>query len=88
MKSGDQPDLFGAPAAPPANVVPCPIAMNTLTRTLDRLQAAQRWPWDPDMKAARMERNVPKRLAVLTPEEAEVWRARIDAEAARLDAAA
>jgi hypothetical protein len=31
---------------------------------------------------------VPKMLAVLPPEEAEVWRARIDAETARLDAAA
>ena len=40
------------------------------------------------MKTARMERNVPKMLAVLPPHEAEEWRARIVAEAARLDAAA
>jgi hypothetical protein len=90
MKSGEQPDLFGAaaPSAPPAYVVPYPIAVNTLTRTLEMLQAAERWPWDPDMKATRMERNVPRMLAVLPPDEAEVWRARIAAEAARLDAAA
>ncbi|KPF82913.1 hypothetical protein IP78_03365 [Brevundimonas sp. AAP58] len=92
----DQPDLFGAPSSssgstgggPPAYVVPYPIAVNTLTRTLDMLRAAERWPWDPDMKAARMERNVPRMLAVLPPEEAADWRARINAEAARLDAAA
>lgn len=83
-----QGDLFGAPSTPPAYVVPYAIAVNTLTRTLEMLQAAESWPWDPDMKAARMERNVPKMLAVLTPDEAEHWRARIAAEAARLDAAA
>lgn len=82
-----QPDLFGGPAppAPPAYVVPYPIAVNTLRRTLEMLQAAERWPWDPAMKAARMERNVPKMLAVLPPDEAEAWRTRIAAEAARLD---
>lgn len=84
-----QGDLFGAPAppAPAAYVVPYPIAVNTLRRTLEMLQAAERWPWDPDMKAARMERNVPKMLAVLPPDEAEAWRVRIAAEAARLDEA-
>ncbi len=82
-----QPDLFGTPA-PSAYVVPYPIAVNTLTRTLEMLQSAERWPWDPDMKAARMERNGPRMLAVLPPEEAANWLARIDAEAARLDAAA
>jgi len=82
-----QGDLFGGPAAAPAYVVPYAVAVNTLRRTLEMLQAADRWPWDPDMKAARMERNVPKMLAVLPPDEAAGWRASIDAEAARLDAA-
>jgi hypothetical protein len=84
-----QGDLFGAPgpAAAPAYVVPYPIAVNTLRRTLDRLTAAAVWPWDPDMKAARMERSVPKLLAVLPPDEAEQWRGLIMAQAARLDAA-
>ena len=81
-----QGDLFGTPSAP-AYVVPHAIAVNTLRKTLALLTAADRWPWDPDMKAARMERNTPKMLAVLPPEEAADWRARIDAEAARLDAA-
>jgi hypothetical protein len=64
--SATQPDLFGDPApAAPAYVVPYPIAVNTLRRTLEMLQAAEVWPWDADMKAARMERNVPKMLAVL-----------------------
>jgi hypothetical protein len=89
VETTTQPDLFGAPAtaAPAAYVVPYPIAVNTLRRTLEMLQAAEHWPWDPDMKAARMERNVPKMLAVLPPDEAEAWRARIAAEAARLDEA-
>lgn len=82
-----QPDLFGGPAAPPAYVVPYPIAVNTLTKTLALLQASARWPWDEDMKAARMERTVPKLLDVLPPEEAEDWRSRFAAEVARLDAA-
>lgn len=93
MISGEQRDLFGSsapphgPAAPPAYVVPYPIAVNTLRRTLEMLRAAAVWPWDPDMKAARMERNVPKMLAVLPADEAAQWRAELDAEITRLDAA-
>jgi hypothetical protein len=82
-----QSDLFGAPATP-AYVVPHDIAVNTLRKTLAQLVAATQWPWDPDMKVARMDRTVPKLLAVLPPEEAEDWRGRIEAEAQRLDAAA
>ncbi|WP_372706398.1 hypothetical protein [Brevundimonas sp.] len=82
-----QPDLFGTPTppAPAAYVVPYPIAVNTLRRTLADLTAAAVWPWDPDMKAARMERTVPRLLAVLAPDEAADWRMRIDEQAARLD---
>ncbi len=87
MKSDRQPDLFGTPA-PAAYVVPYPIAVNTLRKTLATLTAAAVWPWDPDMKAARMERTVPKLLAVLPPEEAADWGARIAQQAARLDGAA
>jgi hypothetical protein len=82
-----QGDLFGTPT-PPAYVVPHDIALNTLRKTLATLTAADRWPWDPDMKTARMDRTVPKLLAVLPAAEAEDWRARIAAEAERLDAAA
>lgn len=35
------------------------------------------------MKAARMDRTVPKLLAVLPPDEAADWRMRIDEQAAR-----
>ena len=86
MFSLPQGDLFGAPAAP-AYVVPHAIAVNTLRKTLALLTAAERWPWDPDMKTARMDRTVPKLLAVLSPDEAEDWRGRIGVEAARLDGA-
>ena len=80
-----QPDLFGTPTRP-AYVVPHHIAVNTLRKTLAQLTAAAFWPWDPDMKAARMDRTVPKLLAVLPPEEAAEWRSRIETEAKRLDA--
>lgn len=82
-----QGDLFGGPAPAPAYVVPYAIAVNTLRRTLAMLRDAQTWPWDADMKAARMERNTPKMLAVLPADEAAEWRGLIEAEAARLDAA-
>ena len=83
-----QGDLFGGGAGVPAYVVPHDIAVNTLRKTWEKLAAAAAWPWDADMKAARMERSVPKLLAVLPHDEAVAWRARLDAEAARLDAAA
>ena len=82
-----QGDLFGTAAAAPTYVVPYAIAVNTLKKTLDQLTAATTWPWDSDMKAARMERNTPKMLAVLPPDEADDWRARIAAQVARLDEA-
>ena len=84
-----QPDLFGTPTppAPAAYVIPYPIAVNTLRRTLEQLTAAAVWPWDPDMKTARMDRGVPRLLAVLPPDEADDWRRRIATEAARLDTA-
>ncbi len=81
-----QGDLFGTPA-PHAYVVPYPIAVNTLRKTLATLTAAAAWPWDPDMKAARMERTVPKLLAVLPEAEAAAWRADFADQTARLDAA-
>lgn len=81
-----QGDLFGAPT-PPVYVVPYDIALNTLRKTLEKLSEAVSWPWDPDMKAAKMERGVPKMLAVLPRDEADRWRGLIAAEAARLDAA-
>lgn len=82
-----QGDVFGEPA-PAAYVVPHEIAVNTLRKTWEKMASASAWPWDADMKTARMKRSVPKMLAVLTPEEAADCRARIDVEASRLDAAA
>ena len=81
-----QGDLFGAPVAP-AYVVPYDIAVNTLRKTLTQLAGASVWPLDPDMRVARLDRTIPKLLAVLPPDEAEDWRHKITAEAARLDAA-
>lgn len=80
-----QSDLFGDPPPAPVYVVPHDIAVNTLRKTWERLSAAKAWPWDADMKAARMDRGVPKMLAVLPEDEAAHWRGLIEAEAARLD---
>ncbi len=84
-----QGDLFGTPepAAREVYVVPYRIAVNTLQKTLAKLVAAGEWPWDADMKASLIERNVPKMLAVLPADEAADWRARYDIEIQRLDAA-
>lgn len=83
-----QPDLFGeTAAAQPAYVVPYDIAVNTLRKMAAQMAAATVWPWDPDMRAARIGRTAPKLLALLPPDEAEHWRRLIETETARLDAA-
>lgn len=85
-----QGDLFGGPEPERREVyvVPYRIAVNTLQKTLAALVEATEWPWDPDMKASLIERNVPKMLAALPDEEAADWRGRFDAEIERLDVAA
>jgi hypothetical protein len=56
---------------------------------LAAMQAAKTWPWEPVMVELYRERVWPYLYERLPDHhEAETWRARIEAETARLDAAA
>lgn len=84
----EQVDLFGA--APAAVARPDPRHVrNRLTALLSKMQASATWPWEPAVVRLHRERTFAY-LCDLLPEpgEAEDWRQRIAAEAARLDAAA
>lgn len=83
-----QPDLFGD-AAMPAYVPKPEHVRNSLQSLLSQMRAAETWPWEPAMVALHRERTFAYLCERLPDrEEAERWRRLIDAEAARLDAAA
>ena len=83
-----QPDLFGADTKPA--YVPDPRHVrNRLDHMLGVMRAAKTWPWEPVMVALYRETVWPYLYERLPDrEEAERWRALIDAEIERLDAAA
>lgn len=84
----NQPDLFGG-AAPPAYVPKPEHVRNRLASLLAEMRAAETWPWEPAIVALHRERTFAYLCERLPDrEEAERWRALIEAEAARLDAAA
>lgn len=85
-----QPDLFG-PAAEPMRPVYVPKrehVLNPLVEMLAQLRAAESWPWEPVVVQLKRDHAVPHLLRHLPEDEAAVWRADLDAEFARLDAAA
>ncbi len=90
MTSPRQPDLFADAQAAPNAYVPDPRHVrNRLADMLTAMQAAQTWPWEPAMVALYRERVWPYLYERLPDrDEAERWRALIEAEIARLDAAA
>ena len=60
-----------------------------LAEALERMRAAQTWPWSGSWLKLQRESSWPYLIRLLPdPEEAERWRADLAAEAARLDAAA
>lgn len=62
---------------------------NRLQYFLDAMQAAETRPWEPLIVRQRRERVIPYLYERLPDRaEADEWRVRIDAEIARLDAAA
>ncbi len=86
----NQPDLF-ADAAPAQSVyVPEPRHVrNRLAGMVQVMQAAERWPWEPVMVTLYRGTVWPYLYERLPdPDEARHWRALIEAEIARLDAAA
>lgn len=84
-----QPSLFADEEPAPARYVPNPQHVrNSLKSLLDEMQAAARWPWSGAVLELYREIVPPQLYAELPDaEEAARWRAAIEAEAARLDAA-
>jgi hypothetical protein len=87
---GTQIDLFGdAAPAHKRYVPPTEIVRNTLKNLLNDMRAARTWPWSSSIVEVHRERHFAYLCGLLPDrEEAARWRALIDAEIARLDAAA
>lgn len=85
-----QADLFGDAVAAPKAYVPDPRHVrNRLNEMLSVMRSSESWPWEPVTVALYRETVWPYLYEKLPDrEEAERWRADIDAEIARLDAAA
>ncbi len=84
-----QPDLFGEAHASQQAYVPDPRHVrNRLVEMLSVMRSSESWPWEP-VTVALYRENVWPYLCDKLPdrEEAERWRAEIEAEIARLDAA-
>jgi hypothetical protein len=84
-----QQSLFGEEEVAPKRYVPKPEHVrNSLKSLLDQMRAAERWPWEGAV--LELYRNiVPPQLYADLPDadEAARWRAEIEAERKRLDAA-
>ncbi len=84
----DQPDLFGDAAdAPPAPARYPPKRehlLSPLNELLAASRAADQWPFDRVMTDLKIDRSLPRLLSYFPADEAERWRADIDAEIARL----
>jgi hypothetical protein len=84
-----QPSLFGHEELATKRYVPKPEHVrNSLKSLLDQMRAAERWPWEGAV--LELYRNiVPPQLYADLPDadEAARWRAEIEAERKRLDAA-
>jgi len=84
-----QPNLFAEEELAPKGYVPNPQHVrNSLTDLLAQMREAERWPWRGAL--LNLYRDiVPPQLYAALPDadEAARWRAEIEAEAARLDAA-
>jgi hypothetical protein len=89
MKSPAQADLFGDPAVAPKAYVPDPRHVrNRLNEMLTVMRSSQSWPWEPVMVELYRERVLPYLCDKLPDaDEAARFRAEIEAEIARLDAA-
>jgi len=85
-----QTDLFGEALTKPKACVPDPRHVrNQLEEMLCVMRSSKSWPWEPDTAAFYRERVFPYLCGKLAdPEEAERFRADIEAEIARLDTVA
>jgi hypothetical protein len=85
----DQPELFGEAASPPSYVPKPEHVRNSLQSLLSKMRAAETWPWSPATVRLHRERTFAYLCERLPDrDEADRWRAQLEAEVARLDAAA
>jgi len=86
--SEDQDDLFGAAPAQSAYQVNPQHIRNRFIEFLDLMQKAEVWPWDEGHVETLKELTWPYLFAKM-PDQAEAvaWKAKIEAEATRLDVA-
>ena len=84
----EQPDMFGAAPAQPVHQVNPQHIRNRFIEFLAEMRKAQAWPWDEGHVETLRERTWPYLFAKM-PDQAEAadWKAKIEAEAARLDKA-
>jgi hypothetical protein len=85
-----QHSLFQEEELAPKRYVPNPQHVrNSLTDLLAQMRAAARWPWEGAVLSLYRDIVLPRLLSELSdPEETGRWRTEIEAEVARLDAAA
>lgn len=88
LSPAPQADLFGDEAAAPAYRVKRDHVVNRLVEMLADMRGAPRWPWSETRVTLNRETVWPYLLRLLPDDEAARWRADLDAEAERLDAAA
>jgi hypothetical protein len=90
MPRTNQSDLFGDAQTGPKPYVPKPEHVrNSLQSLVTKMQAAETWPWNPSVVDLHRERTFAYLCGLLPDQdEAERWRALIEAEIGRLDAAA
>lgn len=83
-----QPDLFGVAELPRAYAPKREHILNPLNELLAAMRGAAAWPWDAVQTDLKRNYVWPHLLTHLPADEAAIWRADLEAEAARLDAAA
>lgn len=80
-----QGDLFGGVSEEAAYIPKPEHITNRLAEMLGALRGAQAWPWDEVRIALNREHVWPHLLRLLPETEAAEWKARLEAEATRLD---
>lgn len=85
MADAGQSDLFGDAAAdPPRYQVKPEHVRNRLVEMIEAMRGVDAWPWSASRTKLFRETVWPYLLGLLPEDEAAVWKAKLDAEAARL----
>lgn len=88
MQNERQADLFGAAPKQPTHKVNPQHIRNRFIEFLAEMQAAENWPWDENHVETLRERTWPYLFAKMPDQiESAEWKAKIEAEASRLDLA-